>query len=329
MYRRAVSDLLAVLLGAALATNPPQAVSNLVAAKTGLSIPVVNTNDPVEREYYRILLDDEAAEKEILGWTDKAEAMSKEGGLSTLTLNARIRQRLEDIRKEYQDFVERHPNHVNARLAYGSFLYDSNDEDGAAKQWETARDLAPSNSAAWNDLGKLCGDGHRGPIKKAFEYYDKAISLDSNQSVYYHNLALVVYMYRKDAREYYHLDEQQVFDKALELYRRAIKLDPDNFVLFSDYAESFYGTNPPRWKEGLQAWTEALKIAHDDVEREGVYIHLARIHLKLGQYDQARASLDAVTNANYATLKGRLTRNLNAALAKAATNAPPPTPAAK
>jgi tetratricopeptide (TPR) repeat protein len=136
-------------------------------------------------------------------------------------------------------------------------------------------------------------------------------------------------MYRKDAREYYHLDEQQVFDKALELYRRAIKLDPDNFVLFSDYAESFYGTNPPRWKEGLQAWTEALKIAHDDVEREGVYIHLARIHLKLGQYDQARASLDAVTNANYATLKGRLTRNLNAALAKAATNAPPPTPAAK
>jgi cytochrome c-type biogenesis protein CcmH/NrfG len=87
-------------------------------------------------------------------------------------------------------------------------------------------------------------------------------------------------MYRKDAREYYHLEEQQVFDKALALYRQAIKLDPDNFVLFTDYAESFYGTNPPRWKDGLAAWTEAFKIAHDDGEREGVYIHLARIHLK-------------------------------------------------
>jgi tetratricopeptide (TPR) repeat protein len=299
----------------------------LVAAKTGLSIPVINTNDPVEKEYYRILLDDDAAEKEILGWTDHAEAMSKEGGLSTLTLNARIRQRLEDIRKEYQDFVERHPKHVNARLAYGSFLKDTGDEDGAAGQWEAARQLAPGNPATWNNLANLYG--HRGPIQKAFEYYDKAISLDSNQSVYYHNLAVSVYMYRKDAGAYYHLEEPAVFDKALELYRRAIKLDPDNFVLFSDYAESFYGTNPPRWEEGLQAWTEALKIAHDDVEREGVYIHLARIHLKLGQYDQARASLDAVTNANYATLKGRLTRNLNAALAKAATNAPPPAPAAK
>ncbi len=74
-----MSDLLAVLLGAVLATNAPQAVSNLVARQTGLSLPTVNTNDPVENEYYRILLDDDAAEKEILGWTDKAEAVAKGG----------------------------------------------------------------------------------------------------------------------------------------------------------------------------------------------------------------------------------------------------------
>ncbi len=136
-------------------------------------------------------------------------------------------------------------------------------------------------------------------------------------------------MFRMDASNYYHLNEQRVFDKSLELYRRAIKLDPDNFVLFSDYAESFYGTNPPRWQEGLEAWTQALKIAHDEVEREGVCIHLARIQLKLGHYDQARSSLNAVTNAGYAVMKGRITRNLEAALAKAATNATPPAPGAK
>ena len=323
-----MSDLLAVLLGAVLATNAPQAASNLVARQTGLSLPIVNTNDPVENEYYRILLDDDAAEKEILGWTDNAEAVAKTGGgPSTLTLNARIQQRLGGIRKEYQDFVQLHPKHVNARLAFGSFLKDTHDEDGAAAQWEAARELAPANPATWNNLANLYGE--HGPIQKAFEYYDKAISLDSNQSVYYHNLAVTVYMFRTDASNYYHLNEQQVFDKSLELYRRAIKLDPDNFVLFSDYAESFYGTNPPRWQEGLEAWTQALKIAHDEVEREGVCIHLARIQLKLGQYDQARASLNAVTNAGYAVMKGHLTRNLDAALAKAATNAPPPAPAAK
>jgi hypothetical protein len=63
-----VSDLLVGLLSAVLSTNPPQAVSNLVAEKTGVSISVVNTNDPVENEYYRILMDDDAAEKDILHW---------------------------------------------------------------------------------------------------------------------------------------------------------------------------------------------------------------------------------------------------------------------
>ena len=120
---------------------------------------------------------------------------------------------------------------------------------------------------AWNNLANYYG--HRSPVKKAFEYYAKAIELDGNESVYYHNLAVTVYLFRTDAEEYYHLTEQQVFDKALDLYRKAIALDPDNFVLFSDYAESFYGTKPPRWQDGLAAWTEALKIAHDDLERRG------------------------------------------------------------
>ena len=316
-----------------LATNSPQAVSNLVAEKTGLSLPVatvIHTNDPVENEFHRVLLDDDAAEKEVLGWMDNADAFAKAGGgQSSTTLNLKIQQRLDGIKKEYADFVERNPKHVNARLAFGSFLNDNNDEDGAFTQWDTARQLEPANPAAWDNLGNWYAFGHHGQVKKALECYDKAIELNPGQSVYYHNLAVTVYMYRQDAREYYHLEEQQVFDKALALYRQAIKLDPDNFVLFTDYAESFYGTNPPRWQDGLAAWTEALKIAHDDVEREGVYIHLARIHLKLGDYDQARANLDVVTNANYAAFRERLTRNLNAALDKAKTNSPPAAAAGK
>jgi tetratricopeptide (TPR) repeat protein len=318
-----VSDLLAGLLCAVLSTNPPQAVSNLVAEKTGLSVSVVSADDPVESEYYKILLEDDAAEKDILKWTDDAEALARAGGVEDrLTLHARIRQRLDGVRRQYEDFLQRHPKHVKARLAFGSFLNDTGDEDGALAQWDSARELAPSNAAPWNNLANIYG--HHGPVKKAFEYYAKAIELDPGQSVYYHNLAVTVYLFRPDAREYYQLTEQQVFDKALALYRQAIKLAPDDFVLFSDYAESFYGTNPPRWQDGLEAWTEAIKIAHDDVERQGVFVHLARINIKLGNYDAARDRLNAITNDMYAGLKRTLTRNLNEALAKAATNAPPP-----
>ena len=317
-----MSDLLVGLLSAALSTNPPAAVSNLVAEKTGVSIQVVNTNDPVEAAYRKILQDDDAAEKEIIKWTDNADAFSRAGeGGPQMTLTARVRQRLAGIKAEYEDFLLLHPNHANARLAYGSFLNDTQDDEGACVQWEKARELNPSNPAAWNNLANYYG--HRSPVKKAFEYYAKASELDSNEPVYYENLATTVYMFRKDAEEYYHLNEAQVFDKALDLYRKAIQLDPDNFVLFSDYAQSFYGTKPPRWQDGLTAWTDALKIAHDDLERDGVYIHLARINLKLGHYDEARRYLNMVTNENYAALKTRITRNLNDAVSNAAaTNAP-------
>ncbi len=302
-----MSDLLVGLLSAVLSTNPPAAVSNLVAEKTGVSVQVVNTNDPVEMAYRKILEDDDAAEKDVIKWTDDAGSLAR-GDAQLLILQSRIRQRLQGIKTEYEDFVAHHPDHAHIRLAYGSFLNDTHDEEGAVAQWEKARELDPKNPAAWNNLANYYG--HRSPVKKAFEYYAKAIELDDKEAVYYENLATTVYLFRVDAEEYYHLNETQVFDKALELYRKAIALDPDNFVLFSDYAESFYGTKPPRWQDGLAAWTQALKIAHDDVERQGVYIHLARIHWKLGHYEEACRSLNVVTNAMYATLKTRLTRNL-------------------
>jgi tetratricopeptide (TPR) repeat protein len=316
-----VSDLLVGLLSAVLSTNPPQAVSNLVAEKTGITIPVIDTNNPVEKEYYRILLDDDAAQKDIMQWTDNADAFTKAAGQDPhITLHMKIQQRLEIVRREYEDFLQRHPKHVSAHLAFGSFLNDIHDEAGAVEHWDTARKLAPNDPAPWNNLANYYG--HRGPIAMAFEYYDKAIELDPNEAVYYHNLATTVYLFRKDAAEYYHLTEQQVFDKSLDLYRKAIKLAPDDFVLFSDYAESYYGIKPARWADGLKAWTEALDVAHDEVEREGVYIHLARINIKLGRFDEARRRLNGVTNETYTHMKKNITRNLNQAIAAAAATAP-------
>jgi tetratricopeptide (TPR) repeat protein len=304
-----VSDLLVGLLGVMLAAAAPQDPGNVAAEKAGVPVAAINTNDPVENEYYRILLDDDAAEKEVLGWMDSADAFAKAGGGEPrATLNFKIQERLDVIKREYADFVELHPKHVNARLAFGSFLNDNNDLDGAFKQWEEARQLAPNNPAAWNNLGNYYGQ--RGPATNALKYYEKAIELNPLQPVYYHNLAATVYLFRNEAREYYQLDEQQVFDKSLALYRQAIKMDPDNFILFSDYAETYYGIKPPRWKDGLEAWTQALKVARNEVEREGVCLHLARIHLQLGDYDLARANLDVVTNADYAKVKKPLMEKL-------------------
>ena len=67
-----------------------------------------------------------------------------------------------------------------------------------------------------------------------------------------------VFLFRKDAREFYGITEQQVFDKALGLYAEALKLDPKNFPLASDVAQTYYGIRPMRLDDALKAWTSTF-----------------------------------------------------------------------
>lgn len=304
-----MSDLLIGLLSALMATNHPAAVSNLVKQTTGAEVNVPDPNDPVEREYRKIMEDDDAALDEVDKWIQENKAFAEKGAsVSAAELNARIKERLRPVRTEYEDFLQRHPDHARAHVAYGNFLSDIQDEDNAVKEWEKGKALDPKNPGVWNQLANHYG--HDGPVTNAFVYYAKAIELDPSEPIYYQNLATTVYLFRKDAREYYKIDEQAVFDKALELYRKAMKLDPTNFVLAQDYASSYYGIRPTRTDDALNAYSNALKVATTDVEREGIYIHLARFELNADRFEAAQDHLNMVTNSVYDELKSRLTRNM-------------------
>jgi tetratricopeptide (TPR) repeat protein len=307
-------------------------VANQTVADTKVNSnkPVVAVNLPaadaaVEKEYQKLLADDDSSQAEVDQWIRDNKAFDeKGGGVSSAALNQRIKARFEPIRKGYSDFLLRHPDHARARLAYGSFLNDIGEEEAAFYQWEKARELDPGNPAAWNNLANYHSE--HGPIKQAFEYYAKAIELNPNEAVYHHNLGMTVHLFRKAAMEFYNLTEQQVFEKALALYRLALKLDPLNFPFASDVGQVFYGIQPTRTEEALKAWGDALKLASDEIEREGVYVHIARFKLDAGRFDEARQQLKSVTNGMHAVLKSNLLVNIAAQEAKVkATNAPPAT----
>jgi tetratricopeptide (TPR) repeat protein len=310
-------------LGALVATNQPAAVSNLLQHTTGLSISVPDPNDPVEKEFQKLMADDDAAQEEIDKWITENERFAAAGAaISSVEMSQRVRNRLLTVQGAYVDFLKRHPEHARARVAYASLLDDLRDEDGSIEQLEKALELDKTNPAIYNNLANHYG--HVGPVKKAFEYYAKAIELLPTESVYYHNFGTTVYLFRKDAKEFYNIEEQQVFDKALELYSKAMKYDPTNFPLASDVAQTYYGIKPPRTEEALKAWTNALNIANDQIEREGVYLHLARVKLHVGRFDEARGHLQAVTNSMYTVLKERLARNIvEKEAARKATNSIP------
>jgi tetratricopeptide (TPR) repeat protein len=320
-----VNWLLILLLSAVaepVAPTPPTPPTEPSSSETQTTSETAE--DPLYEELRKVLKMDDEAQDEVDQWIrTEQQFRATGGGIGDATLRARVLQRLETVRKAYEDFVFLHPKHVPARIAFGSFLNDISDETGAQEHWEKALELAPDNPAVWNNLATLYG--HGGPIAKAFEYYEKAIALSPQEPTYYQNLATTVFLFRKDAMEYYRCDEPAVFDRSLELYRKAIALKPGDFVLASDYAMSFYGIKPPQSldsdarqkaqdklnQDAIAAWEAALNIPGDDVQREGVHVHLARIKMNAGQFAQARAHLDAISNPGYDEIKGVLTRNLD------------------
>ena len=176
-------------------------------------------------------------------------------------MSRRIRERLTPVGNAYEDFLKRHPDHARARVAYGSFLNDLHDEDGAQEQWEKALALNPKDPAVYNNLANLYG--HIGPVKKAFEYYAKAIELNPREPIYYHNMGDTVFLFRKDAREFYGITEQQVFDKALGCTPRRSS---------SPRRTSRWPPMSPRpttasarcgIEDALKAWTNTLAIAQN------------------------------------------------------------------
>jgi tetratricopeptide (TPR) repeat protein len=310
-----VSNLLIGLAGAILATNQPAALSNLLTETTGISISAVSTNtigtnNPIQLELQKIEDADDAATAEVDRWIrENNEFAAKGAGIPKAELNRRIRDKLDISRKAYQDFIQRHPDYAPTRVLYASFLNDLGEEDAEFEQLQKARDLDPTIPAVWNNLANYYGE--HGPTTNAFICYEKAIQLDPNESVYYHNFGTTVYLFRKDVKEFYHINEQQVFDKAMALYANATRLDPTNFILASDVAMTYYGIKPLRTNDALSAWSNALSLAHDEIEREGVYIHFARTEAQAGMFADAHKRLDAVTNDFYATVKRGVARMLN------------------
>jgi tetratricopeptide (TPR) repeat protein len=308
-----MNDLAIAVLSALLATGSPVAEKWRAAAAL------------VEAEYQQLLEADDRALADVERWMrEDRKFQAAGGGREAAELSDKIATRLLGVVGLYEDFLRRHPRHVEGRIAFGSFLNEVSEEERAAEEWEKARQLDPTNPAPWNNLANHYG--HFGSVTNAFAYYAKAIELRPEEPIYYQNLATTVYLFRRDAEAFYGIDEQAVFDKALGLYRHALKLSPGDFAAASDLAQTYYGITPFRLADAQAAWEDALKLAKSEVEKQGVYIHFARLQIRAGNYEAATNHLEQVSLPQYEVLKTRLFRSLEQR--RADETGPAPAPAA-
>src|SRR5436305_157711 len=106
------------------------AASNLVERTT-----VPDPNDPVEKEFKKLMADDDAAEADADQWIQDNQKFAEKGAaIPDSEMKKKVRTRLEGISKEYEDFLEHHPDHARARVAYASLLHDLENEEGEMAQ---------------------------------------------------------------------------------------------------------------------------------------------------------------------------------------------------
>lgn len=296
----------------------------VVSTTTSTNAP--ETPAQVQAQFEKLLAEDNAAQAEADGWVqNNAKFASQGGGISKEDLRLKVKLRFASVRRAYDEFLSKHPDHVSALLAYGSLLNDLADEAAAAVQWERASRLAPTNPATWNNLANHAAS--TGDQKKAFEYFEKSLSLAPDVSTYSRNLGSAIISFRTNAMSYYNLSEQAVLEKGLKLLTAARQKENDDFPLATEIAQIYYGIQPPRPDDALKAWDAAMKLALDDVERDGVRMHLARVNIQAGRFAEASRQLGLIKYDGYADLKHKLEAQLTKAQSDAAqSNTAPTTP---
>ena len=264
----------------------------------------------VEKEFRGVLLLDDKIHSEVDQWIrDNAKLTEKQSGIPVESLGEQIRIRLSKVEEAYVSFLAKYPKHVEARLAFGSFYSGLGKHDAAMGQWTEARDLEKQNPVPWNNIGKAYGQ--KGKISEAIRHFTKASELAPKQPLYYRNLAAMLFAYPDQAARYYLIDRSQVVPKVLLLFEKALILDPKNFTLATDTAMIYLATSPFKAKEAINAWNKALSLAPDIRSKEGVRIHLARIHARIGEPKIAQKLLLDVRDPNFYQLKEEILKKID------------------
>jgi tetratricopeptide (TPR) repeat protein len=320
--------LLNFVLGIMLMAEAPAATASPTPAPATADAspspkPASVATDPLEAEFQELLKADDLAQAETAKMIEATENPKDPANAPLpLTLKARLDQRFKPVEQRYEEFLSKHPGHARAHLAFGSFLNDLGREDDAISHYEKAKELDPKNPAAWNNLAGIYA--HHGPVAKSFPYYEEAIRLNPNEASYLHSFGTLIFLFRTEATNYFKCDEQTVFSRALENYHQAMRLDPGNFDLAQDVAQTFYGIKSPPaataeqkksaelnlCRQALGAWTNAFLLADDSLRREGIYLHYARWNIRAGQWEDAKLNLASVTNDVLLDVKARIAKNL-------------------
>lgn len=264
------------------------------------------------------------AERQFRFLLSRGEELQTESEALTRANFAHFKAEQHRLEGDYKHFLNDHPNHTRAMVAYGSLLYDEHNEDEGVHWWEKAIEIDPQEAYAYNNLANHYG--HNGQADKALRYYRKAIDLVPTEPIFHFNWATTCQMYRNESHKVYGWNKDEIFQHSLEEFRKARDLVPEDFGMASTYAETFFMMPKPDWQGAYDGWQFCLKQPLVDQQRQYVYANLARTCVRMGRNDEARQWLAKLTDTGRASIRRQLERKIaeqSKSAASAQTNSPP------
>ncbi len=207
--------------------------------------------------------------------------------------------------KIYAGLGAKYPRDATVRNGRAEFLWSVGEQERAVTVWEAAAAIEPKNAVVLNHLGGswlAAGD-----VKKAAGFYARAVESAPENAAYRFTCANVTFLFRHELLNPAQPDEAAVLDVALDHFAAASRLAPVNPDYARAYAETFYSLPKPDWKVALAAWEHFAEISP---QQDFAQANLARVHLKLGQKDAARACLAKIQGADFQPLKEKLGRRI-------------------
>lgn len=215
------------------------------------------------------------------------------------------------LARHFSELVARYPDEPGVRSAHAEFLWERDDRERAVREWEEAERLAPRDAAV---LARLA-DAHLalGRVRQCAQYFRKACEIAPNEARLRHAAGNAIFLFRHaltDAQT----SEVQIVAEAFGHLAAAARLAPKDVEYARAYAETFYGAPSPDWQAALSAWEHYRSISPN---QDFAHANLARVRLRMGQYDAVIAELDRMQEPRYESLKAKIRNQIDAAIAGA------------
>ena len=209
------------------------------------------------------------------------------------------------LRAEYAALTARYPKNAAIREARGDFLWGMNDHDGALREWLAGERIEPENAEILNHLaGAYMAQGDP---KAALGFHLRAAKAEPENARTHFTAANIACLFRHDLGK----TEDECYALALQHFAEAHRLAPQNPEFARGYAETFYLVPRPDWQTALKVWKNYLNLIP---EKDFALLNLTRVHMKLGDAENARACLAQVTGLENERQKKRLSARIDAEL---------------